>query len=263
MIIPDGVRPRLGDRREFLHKKILGGISRLAGLVPIPGAQLVSRVTGALAGQPRTTTTTLAPRRTVSRFETARITRFSQAEKNLGRELKFQASTDRFERPRAMTLARTSVIPPIEIPGFLPCLPPAKRDQFGKCILGDRPGRDLPGGFDVGEAVMGQYGAGLVPGSMPIDRAVCLKGMQLGNDGVCYNKAQITNKQRMWPAGRRPLLSGGDMRAIGIAARAGRRLEGATKRLQKMGMMKKPARRGRPLTTRHQALLEAHAGTSH
>jgi len=33
------------------------------------------------------------------------------------------------------------------------------------------------------------------------------------------------------------------MRAISIAARAGRRLEGATKRLQRLGMMKKPAPR--------------------
>ena len=98
----------------------------------------------------------------------------------------------------------------------------------------------------VGMAVMGQYGAALQPGSMMIDRAVCLRGMHLGNDGLCYNKSQITNKQRMWPAGRKPLLSGGDMRAISIAARAGRRMELATKRLQRMGMMKKPARRLAP-----------------
>ena len=104
---------------------------------------------------------------------------------------------------------------------------------------------------------MGRYGAGLEPGSIEIQRAVCLKGMQLGNDGVCYNKSQITNKQRMWPAGRKPLLTGGDMRAISTAARAGRRMDLATKRLQKMGMMKKPVRRTGP--TRHQALLEEHA----
>jgi len=91
-----------------------------------------------------------------------------------------------------------------------------------------------------------------------IDRAVCLKGMQLGNDGICYNKSQISNKQRQWPAGRKPLLSGGDMRAISIAARAGRRLEGATKRLQRLGMMKKPTAR-RVGGRAHQQLLTAHA----
>jgi len=90
---------------------------------------------------------------------------------------------------------------------------------------------------------MGRYGAALEPGSQMIDRAICLRGMQLGDDGLCYNKSQITNKQRMWPAGRKPLLTGGDMRAISIAARAGKRLEGATKRLQRMGMMKKAAPR--------------------
>lgn len=93
---------------------------------------------------------------------------------------------------------------------------------------------------------MGQYGAALIPGSHIIDRAVCPRGTQLGNDGLCYNKSQITNKQRMWPAGRKPLLTGGDMRAISTAARAGRRMELATKRLQKMGMMRKPARRTAP-----------------
>ena len=115
-------------------------------------------------------------------------------------------------------------------------------DDQGRCRM---PTSGRLGGpqFEVGEAVMGRYGAALEPGSRIIDRAICLRGMQLGDDGLCYNKAQITNKQRMWPAGRKPLLSGGDMRAISIASRAGRRMELATKRLQRRGMMKKPARR--------------------
>jgi len=101
----------------------------------------------------------------------------------------------------------------------------------------------------VGQAVMGRYGAGIAPGNKVINRAVCLRGMQLGNDGVCYNKSQISNKQRMWPAGRRPLLTGGQMRAISIAAAAGRRLERTTKRLQKIGLMKKPAPRRKQITS--------------
>jgi len=95
----------------------------------------------------------------------------------------------------------------------------------------------------AGGSVMGRYGAALSPGSRMIDRAECLRGMVLGDDGLCYNRSQITNKERMWPRGRRPLLTGGDMRAISTAARAGKRLEGATKRLQKIGLMKKPAPR--------------------
>ena len=102
---------------------------------------------------------------------------------------------------------------------------------------------------------MGQYGAGMVAGSQIVDRATCGRGMVLGNDGVCYNKSQVRNNQRMWPAGRKPLLTGGDMRAISTAARAGKRMDLATKRLQKMGMMKKPASR-RGLPRGHVARLE-------
>jgi len=103
--------------------------------------------------------------------------------------------------------------------------------------------------ISVGEAVMGRFGAGLVPGNRVINRAVCLSGMQLGRDGVCYNKSQITNKERMWPAGRKPLLTGGDMRCISTAARAAGRLERTTKRLQKIGLMKKPAPRRKMITS--------------
>lgn len=222
---------RPGDERGFIHKKILGGISTIAGIasnIGIPGAGLVSRGTRALAGGGRQSST---------------------AQKELGAQMKFPPSFT--TRPRTL-----SANVPLSI--SFPCIWPAIRDPVsGDCILGERKGRDLPGGFDVGEAVMGLYGAGLVPGSMPVDRAVCLKGMQLGNDGICYNKSQISNKQRMWPAGRKPLLTGGDMTAISTAARAGRRLELATKRLQRMGMMKKPSLR-RLGPTRHQRLLEAH-----
>ncbi len=89
---------------------------------------------------------------------------------------------------------------------------------------------------------MGRYGAALVPGSRIIDRAECIRGMVVGDDGLCYNKSQIKNSERMWPKGRRPLLTGGDMAAISKAARAAGRLERTTKRLQKIGLMKKPSR---------------------
>ena len=121
-----------------------------------------------------------------------------------------------------------------------PCPPGTVRGPRGDCISPISPvGAARLGG----EAIMGQYGAAMVAGSQIVDRATCLRGMQLGNDGLCYNKGQIRNNQRMWPAGRKPLLTGGDMRAISTAARAGKRMDLATKRLQKMGMMKKPAAR--------------------
>jgi len=220
----EGGKP--GDRRGFLHKsfigRAIGGVAK--GFVTGgPLGAIRGGVTGVLGG-------------------TARPTQFSEGEKRLGRELKFGETS----APRTRS-----------VEGLLPCFPGFRRDpRTGKCALfiGEQRGVD---DTPVGEAVMGQYGAGLVPGNRVIDRAVCLKGMQLGNDGVCYNKSQISNKQRMWPAGRRPLLTGGDMRAISIAARAGRRLEGATERLQRLGLMKKPAAPRRLAPHKHAKLLPA------
>ena len=51
MMIP-GERPPPNDQRDFIHKKLLRGISSVAGILPVPGAGLVSRVTGALGGRP-------------------------------------------------------------------------------------------------------------------------------------------------------------------------------------------------------------------
>jgi len=236
----DGIRDgRPGDQRGFIHKKILGVVRTVAGIggaIGIPGASVVS---GLIA----------PPRRTVPRTQTARTTRFSQFEKLRGQQLKLGPGG-----PAPLSLRVGGGDPD----GCL--IPGMRRDPgTGKCkfFLGERAGPD--GGFELGEPVLGQYGAGIVPGSMVIDRAVCGKKMQLGNDGVCYNKSQISNKQRMWPAGRRPLLTGGDMRAISIASRAGTRMEKATARLQKMGMMKKPAARSRKRApTQHERLVEAH-----
>jgi len=116
----------------------------------------------------------------------------------------------------------------------------------GTCVF---PGSPASGAHAAGMAVMGRYGAAIIPGGKTITRRVCIPGMQLGNDGLCYNKGQITNKERKWPAGRRPLLTGGDMRAISIAARAGARLERTSKRLQKIGLMKKPPPRRKMITS--------------
>jgi len=96
----------------------------------------------------------------------------------------------------------------------------------------------------VGQAVMGRYGAGMVPNAVQAVRSDCtfggtVRGLILGNDNLCYNKGQISNRERKWPRGRRPLLTGGEMRSISIAARAAGRLSRTTKRLEKIGMLKK------------------------
>lgn len=242
---------RPGDERGFIHKKFLGLVSTVAGVasgIGVPFAGTVSRVTRRFAGS-------RARRPTVPRIETARVTQSGQEEKRLGAVVKFAPDVIPSTRGGSTNLLRDSFV------GDLPCPPPLVLAPDGHCVargsghFQSHFGNVVGGApTPVGDAVMGRYGAALTPGSLVIDRAVCLKGMQLGDDGLCYNKSQISNKQRMWPAGRKPLLSGGDMRAIGVAARAGRRLEGATKRLQRLGMMKKPSARRGP----HQRLLEAH-----
>jgi len=88
---------------------------------------------------------------------------------------------------------------------------------------------------------MGQYGAGMVPDVEMIKRASCLRGMVLGSDGYCYNTSQLSNKERMWARGRKPLLTGGDMAAISKAARAAGRLQRTQKKLEKIGLLKKPS----------------------
>jgi len=85
---------------------------------------------------------------------------------------------------------------------------------------------------------------------------ICLPGMVLGKDSLCYNKGEITNKQRLWPRGRRPLGTPGEMAALAKAASFGRRMETTVKRMQKIGVLKKPSRGGR----RAPRQLTAHAG---
>ena len=221
----NGGRP--GDQRGFIHKKFFGAVSKVAGVLPIPGAGAISTITRALAGG-------------------------SQQKKAFGRSVKFGNG--------GVPLVPTIVGAVGGCPeGFELHVP------TGTCRVktpGARGARErfFPGGatgFETPDAVAGRYGAAFVPTVMTVQRAVCNRGQQLGDDGLCYNKAQISNKQRMWPAGRKPLLSGGDMRAISIASRAARRLEGTTKRLQRMGMMKKPATRRALPAHQHAKLLPA------
>ena len=228
---------RLGDARGIVHKRLLGAVGGLIGGGPLGAAAGFVKAGG------RGVTKRRPPARpTIPRGQTARPSAASEAEKNAGRNVKFGDMGTKFS-----------------IPGIGPaedgCVFPFRRDpRTGDCkiFLGERSGPDdaprAPRGprgpsGPVGDAVMGLYGAALQPGTMAIERSVCLRGMQLGDDGLCYNKGHLRNNQRMWPRGRRPLLTGGDMRAIGIASRAGKKVEAATKRLRTLGMMKTPTPR--------------------
>ena len=234
MFREEGSRPN--DARAFVHKRLLSGIKGFVtgGFNPLSG------ITGFLTPPKR------PARATVPRSTTARPTLSGQRGKELGRDLKFGGTGGDIVTRFPLT---TALAPP-----ETPCRSPAVLDRKTGLCVRPKPGilgaaqRVFPGGetgFEptaaqpVGDAVMGQYGAALQPGTMTIERSVCLPGMQLAKDGLCYNKGAITNSQRMWPRGRRPLLTGGDMRAIGVAARAGAKLDRTTKRLRALGMMKK------------------------
>ncbi len=125
------------------------------------------------------------------------------------------------------------------------CPPGAFPGPGGVCI---DPSAILPGGdrfIGAGAPVMVLYGAAYEGTSRLIQRTTCLSGDLVGDDGLCYNRKSLTNKERMWPRGRQPLLTGGEMRAISIASRAAGKFERTQKRLQKIGMIKKPASRSR------------------
>jgi len=200
-----------------------------------------------------------AARGVVPRTETARISQTTIAERAVGTALKFGGEilgggggTTMVEK-RLVNVGgkKRGIIDDSACPSGT--IPDPRGSDF--CVspesaFGQGRGARFVG---VGDAVMGRYGAALEPGVMVVNRSICLRGMQLGDDGLCYNKGQISNKQRLWPKGRRPLLSGGDMRAISIAARAGKRLEGATKRLQGIGLMKKPGAHRRALPAHQHA----------
>lgn len=106
----------------------------------------------------------------------------------------------------------------------------------------------IPGGANRGDGIfvppvpgrpglVGQMGA-WEPQVMTQTTRRCGPGAVLGMDGLCYDRRAISNRQRMWPKGRKPLLTGGEMAAISKAARAARRVNSTRKRLKKLGMLK-------------------------
>ena len=205
------LRSLVANERGFIHKKLLG-IGKTLVKAVVPGASAITEAVGTVRGFLSSGGPTTA-RPTVPRTTTARITPTSISQRQFGTGVKF-GSEERFGG--------------LAVHGEGPCLPGLIRNRDGVCVAPTSPmgARTL-----VGEATMGRYGAALIPGSQIVDRAVCLRGMQLGNDGLCYNKGQITNSQRMWPAGRKPLLTGGEMNAIRIADRARTRVARTAARL--------------------------------
>lgn len=139
----------------------------------------------------------------------------------------------------------------------------------GRPIPGQALERLLPfgrtGEFGFGDAVLGQFGAALEPGLRDMSTLVCPRGTVLGVDNLCYNKRDLKNSERKWPRGTRPLLTGGDMRAIRIASRAANKLQAKQKQLREMGMLPPAtkARRRKALPAGHHAHVAHDGGSGH
>jgi len=135
------------------------------------------------------------------------------------------------------------------------CNPPFVSDGRGGCVA-QRGGilgpiqRAVPGG----STGLLEEGA---PATVSVTRRVCGRGQVLRWDGMCVRRKGLSNKDRFWPAPRRPLLTGGDLNAIATAARAARRMQTASKRLQKLGMLPKPKSSSRRRSGGHQHLIAA------
>jgi len=108
-----------------------------------------------------------------------------------------------------------------------------------------------------GVATLGRFGAAVEPTFRSSTIRDCPRGMVLAVDSLCYSRRDVRNSERFWPRGRRPLLTGGEVRAISTAASAARKLERKQKELMKLGLLKKPAaRRAAPRVEGHRATLE-------
>jgi len=160
------------DRRGFIHKRLIGGVGGF--LTGGPGGALGGFLSGGGGGGGggRNLGLTDARRRAITAAMRAASARGDNKEASaFARELGSQG-------PLSALIGA-----PKDTCSFPQRWDP--RTRSCAVFLGSQTGRD---DAPVGEAVMGRYGAALVPGSMVIDRAVCLPGMHLGNDGLCYNK---------------------------------------------------------------------------
>jgi len=233
------VTPRPGDVRGFVHKsfigKFVGGIvSKVVGGVPIVGgvaSSLFDRLRG--AGASTVPMTTGCPPGFIS--------------------------TPQGCAPRPFTSIPQAVLPPFNIgarqDGAFPPPTPAQETI--------RRGMGLETDPAAGVPVMGRFGAGFEPSIFMTDTRRCGRGAVLGVDGICYNKRDLRNNERFWPRGRRPLLTGGEMRAISTASSAAKKLQRKQKQLESLGLLKRPASRSRrALPAGHRAELR-HAGSAH
>jgi len=232
---------RPGDVRSFIHKRIFGGIKGAIGglgglLTGNPLGILSGGIKGFLRGGETAVPQATACPPGFFPTPTGCVPRASP-------DLRFTGPlTSGFQQ---------GPLPPSQF-----ITPPAPRRGQN----GTRVSREIG---PMGEAVLGQFGAGTEPEVFDTMVRRCPRKSVLGADGVCYNRGDLRNSDRWWPRGRRPLLTGGDMRAISTASSAAKKLQRKQKQLESLGLLKRPApRTRRALPAGHRAELR-HAGSGH
>jgi len=121
------------------------------------------------------------------------------------------------------------------------CFPPFRRDPLtGSCKIfaGTQSGPDPAPGvgvqvYDPGTG-LGMMHHPHAPEVVDVRTRRCKRGHVLSWQGMCVSKKEIRNKDRMYPAPRRPLGTSGDLNAVSKAASFGRRLNNNRKRLKRL-----------------------------
>jgi hypothetical protein len=247
-----GASGKPGDRRGFVHKRIFGGIKGAVGGL-ISGGPL-GAITGGLGGVLGGGEDEPAP------FITPGVVPGAIVQQGCPPGFARQADggcspTMAFGTPSGRRIPQTERI------DFGPPGDEGVGPQRGRGVA--PPGSQLerqiqPGG----KPVRGRFGAAMNP-RIELNRVrTCKAGMVLGKDRKCYNKRDLRNSERMWPRGRRPLLTGGEMRAVSVASAAAKKLQRKEKQLQELGLLKKPASRSRRAPAQRVPHHHHHDGTS-
>jgi len=253
------LRTVLGDERGFIHKrgsflrklgkKVLGGVPVVGGI-----ATGIGEAVGVFQGPGTISTTSVVP----GGFKGCPPGFVSIAGRCIPTSV-----------PSVIS-APGSVFAPVGGGGPTsgPCPPTYRFEPLGisgsqgrPCVKANMPSLaatgPVPGQFDgFGEAQMGRFGAGLQPSVRESSTRVCPRGAVLAVDGLCYNRRDISNKERAWPRGRRPLLTGGEMRCISVASSAAKKLQRKQKQLEQLGLLKRPSRARRALPAGHVAQVK-------
>jgi len=242
------------DERAFVHKRIIGGLKGFvtSGFNPLAAASGFLTAGGGAKSLPIATQPLSIAQQAAAITGVGFVGTAAQIRRKV--QIAQHALHGHFQKASTIESHVSGVVPglPLVASGD-GCVFPMRRDPLtGDCrvFLGTQSGRDPVAGG--GEVVMGRYGAAMAPGMELVQTSRCLPGDVLGDDGLCYPKRNIKNSDRMWPKGRKPLGTPGELAALSKAAAFGRRMKSTVKSMEKIGVLKKPSR-GRSAAAVHHA----------